>query len=340
MSTAAPAESELRPLEMGELVDRSAGLWRRHAAALFKLHLGFSLVLYALAKGLLLAIARWAPLFRGGEPLAAALASKSPAMQAQLPAALGLWGAFFLAYAWVNWQGWVATSDYAVGAWLGREVSVEGSLRRTLRRAGASSAAFAIAALYAVASTTVLMLPGLGLIGSLLVLLPEPAVTTVLAVLGAILAILGMVAALLWCVLRFLLTCQVLAVEDTSGLQAIRRSGALIAGRVGPGLFGWVKVRATVLVTVVALLVFTVMIVSGIPALMVQAAYGNVLDPAHATLDAVPQALLVPAELLQVLVQSLFSPLYIAFAGLFYADMRVRREGLDLEIALDREGAA
>ena len=330
---------DLRPLEMGELVDRSTSLWRKHVVAFFTLHLGFSLVLYALTKGLLLGMARWAPVFLGGEKMTSAMTSDPGLVWEQLPAWLALAGTFFPVYAWVNWQGWVAASDYAVGAWLGRPVTVEGSLRRALRRTAASTGAFAVATLYAVAATTVLMLPGAGLIGLLLVLLPGPAVTGVLAVAGALLMIFGMVAALLWCVLRFLLTCQVLAVEEVGGLQAIRRSGALISGRVGSGFLGWVKVRAAVLITVVALLVFTVMMVSGLPALVVQAIYGNLFDPAHATPDAVPQALLVPAELFQVLVQSLFSPLYIAFAGLFYADMRVRREGLDLELALEREGA-
>jgi hypothetical protein len=113
----------------------------------------------------------------------------------------------------------------------------------------------------------------------------------------------------------------------------------LISGRVGPGFLGWVKVRATILVTVVALLVFVVMLVSGLPALVVQVSYGNLFDPTHATPQAIPQGMLVPAELLEVLVQAVFSPMYIAFAGLFYADMRVRREGLDLELALEREAA-
>jgi len=340
MSDHAPPPMDLRPLPMGELVDRSVGLWRRHAGALFKLHLGFSLLHYALAKGLLLAIGRWAPLFRGGEALASAMTARSPAVEGQLPVVLGLYVAFLPVYAWLNWQGWVAISDYAVGAWLGHPVSVARSLRRALRRAGASTAAFAVAALYALASIVVFMLPGAGLLGLLVAVSPGPEVTAALAVLGALLVLLGMLVALLWCVLRFLLTCQVLAKEDIGGLQAVRRSGVLISGRVGPGLLGWVKIRATVLVTVVALLLFTVMFVSGLPALVVQSIYGNLFDPAHAVPDAVPQALLVPAELFQVLVQSFFSPLYIAFAGLFYADMRVRREGLDLEIALDREAAA
>ncbi|HVE83254.1 MAG TPA: hypothetical protein VND93_10425 [Myxococcales bacterium] len=331
---------DLRPLGMGELVDRSASLWRRNVGGLFKIHLGFALALYALAKGLLLGIARWAPLFRGGAAMATALNQRSGEMERQLPVMLGMSGAFFLAYTWVNWQGWVAASDYAIGAWLGRPVSVEGSLRRALRRTGASTGALVIATLYAVAAITVLMLPGMAAIVLVAVVAPGPAAAAVLAAGGAALIGFGMLAAMVWCLLRFLFTCQVLAMEDVGGLQAIRRSGALISGRVGPGFFGWVKVRATVLVTVVALLVFTVLIVSGLPAMVVQGVYGNAFDPLHATPDAVPQALLVPAELLQVVVQSLFSPLYIVFAGLFYADMRVRREGLDLELALDREEKA
>ncbi|HYV46340.1 MAG TPA: hypothetical protein VFA20_15835, partial [Myxococcaceae bacterium] len=203
-----------------------------------------------------------------------------------------------------------------------------------------SSGAYAIAALYVVASTTVFMLPGAGVFGIILAALPSPVVAGILGVVGAGLLVLGMLAGLLWCVLRFLLTCQVLAVEDVSGLQAIRRSGGLISGRVGPGFLGWVKVRATILVTVVALLVFVVMLVSGLPALVVQVSYGNLFDPTHATPQAIPQGMLVPAELIEVLVQAVFSPMYIAFAGLFYADMRVRREGLDLELALEREQEA
>jgi len=330
---------DLRPLGMGELVDRSAGLWRSNLGGFFRLQLGFSLVLYVLSKGFVLGTARWTPLFLGGQALGAALNTRSPEMLRQLPIWLEMFAVYFVLYGWVNWQGWVAVSDFAVGRWLQRDVSVEGSLRRTIRRTGASSGAFAIAALYVAASTTVFMLPGAGVFGLILAVISSPMAAAVLGVVAVVLVTVGMLAGLLWCVLRFLLTCQVLAVEEVSGLQAIRRSGGLISGRVGPGFLGWVKVRATVLVTVVAMLVFVVMLVSGLPAFVVQAIYGNLLDPAHATPQAIPQGMLVPAELIEVVVQAVFSPLYIAFAGLFYADMRVRREGLDLELALEREAA-
>ncbi len=66
---------------------------------------------------------------------------------------------------------------------------------------------------------------------------------------------------------------------------------------------------------------------------IVRLAYGNLFDPASAA--AIPQALLVPAELFQVVGQSFFTPLALVFSAMFYLDMRMRREGLDLERRLD-----
>jgi hypothetical protein len=55
--------------------------------------------------------------------------------------------------------------------------------------------------------------------------------------------------------------------------------------------------------------------------------------------EVVPQAVLVPVEVAEVVVGSLFAPIYEAFKVLFYVDMRVRREGLDLELALQAKPA-
>jgi hypothetical protein len=41
----------------------------------------------------------------------------------------------------------------------------------------------------------------------------------------------------------------------------------------------------------------------------------------------------VPAQLLQVIAGAAISPLYVVFQVIFYVDMRVRREGLDLELS-------
>ena len=52
-------------------------------------------------------------------------------------------------------------------------------------------------------------------------------------------------------------------------------------------------------------------------------------------LSLAPQALFVPAELLQVVGQAVFNPLGLVVYATLYLDMRVRREGLDLERRLD-----
>jgi hypothetical protein len=78
---------------------------------------------------------------------------------------------------------------------------------------------------------------------------------------------------------------------------------------------------------------------SGLPALFIQLAYSNPFNPTDPGLSAVPQMLLVPAELLQVVGQAVFNPLGLVFYAMFYLDMRMRREGLDLERRLEARSA-
>ncbi|HZI16883.1 MAG TPA: hypothetical protein VE153_41335, partial [Myxococcus sp.] len=135
--------------------------------------------------------------------------------------------------------------------------------------------------------------------------------------------------------LRFSLMAPVLAMEDLSATRAFRRSGELLSGRVEPGFTGRVRVRAMILVTVVSIILVAVSLLSGLPALIVQLAYGSPFDPVAAAANPVPQSILVPAELLQVVGQAVFSPLGLVFYAMFYLDMRVRREGLDIERRLE-----
>jgi hypothetical protein len=127
----------------------------------------------------------------------------------------------------------------------------------------------------------------------------------------------------------------VLALEDLSAVGSFRRSGELLSGRVGPGFTGRVKVRAMLLVTVVSAILVAVGMVSSLPALLIQLAHGGLYNPEN----PVSQLLLVPAELLQVAGQSVFNPLALVFYAMFYLDMRVRREGLDLERRLEARSA-
>lgn len=330
-------EPELRPLGLGELVDRAVRFWRRHLGPLFKLFLGFQLVIFVVSKGYVLLAGRWFPLFGGDarrveETLGTdpeSLLRQAVLGGAALCVVLGL-------YLWVSWLFSVAGTRYMVDSLLGRPTSIGDGLRQMWRRLGTVTLAFVLSTLWGLVVCLISMLPGALLSAAGLAWARSSPAGAVLAVFGGGLVILGMLVAALWYMLRFLLTAQVLAMEDKGTLAALRRSGELVSGRVGEGVLGLVKVRATILVTAVAAILLSVGMLAGLPAFIISAVYGNLFDPSQANPDAIPQALLVPAELLQVAAQAVFSPLYLTFTAILYVDMRVRREGLDLELKLAR----
>jgi hypothetical protein len=330
-----PPLSDLRPLGLGEIIDRSATFWRKHLKHLFLLSFGFNLLTYIITKALQLAMQSTLTVIQG--------AAKG---EGNLETLLAAYGQFLITTAgmlvatfWLYWLSTLVVSRYVVPAQLGEPVAPAEGVRRGLKRLGAYSGAYALSLLWAVGANLLMVLPG-GLVagagGAMLGLSSTPGLRLaggIVLFVGVLLAMLGVVAGLLWYMLRFSLLGPVLAMEELSAMRAFRRSGELLSGRVEPGFLGRVPVRAMILVTVVSVILLAVSILSGLPALLVQFAYGNPLDPLNAT--PVPQALLVPAELLQVVGQAVFSPLGLVFYALFYLDMRVRREGLDLEQRLE-----
>ncbi|QRO01576.1 hypothetical protein JRI60_22410 [Archangium violaceum] len=329
--------SELRPLALGEIIDRSATFWRKHLKTLFLLSLGFNLVTYIVTKAMQLAMQRSLKVFQE-----AAVGRGDPAT------VLGEYGRFFgvltgtlVVTFWLYWMSTLVVSRYVVPTLLGETVSPVEGLRRGLNRLGTLTGAFVLSLLWAVGANLLMALPGGLLTGAgagLLALSDGPggrlAGGVVMGV-GLILVLLGLAGGILWYLLRFSLLAPVVAMEDLSAMSAFRRSGLLLSGRVEPGFLGRVTVRAMILVTVVSVILLAVSLLSGLPALIVQFSYRNPLDPASVAANPVPQTLLVPAELLQVVGQAVFSPLALVFYALFYLDMRVRREGLDLERRLE-----
>jgi len=328
--------SNLRPLGLGEIIDRSATFWRKHLKQLFVLSFGFNLLTYILTKALQLAMQSTLAMLQG--------ATKG---DGDLEAALSGYGQFLLMTAatlvatfWLYWLSTLVVSRYVVPAQLGEPVSPAEGLRRGLKRLGAFTGAYALSLPWAVGATLLMSLPGGLVIGAGAALLGlggtgGRVAGGILLVIGTLLVMLGMLGGLLWYLLRFSLLGPVLAMEELSAMRAFRRSGELLSGRVEPGFFGRVRVRAIVLVTVVSAILVAVSLISGLPALIVQFAYSNPLDPVAMASNPVPQAILVPAELLQVVGQAVFNPLGLVFYALFYLDIRVRREGLDLESRLE-----
>ncbi len=328
-----PAVPELRPLAMGEMIDRAASFWRAHLKPLFVLNFGFSLVNYIAVKAVTLGIQRLAPAMYTSE---AERAQQDPsAMMSQVGITLTLWSVMAVVILWVYFMASMATSRYVLASQLGEPTSPADGLRRGFFRAGALTGAYLLSLCWSTLVTVLLLIPGAIFVGLAFLAASNGsnAMGVVAGVVGALLAGLGLLAAMLWYFLRFLLLPPVLAMEDLGAWGAFRRSGALLSGRVEPGFMGRVVVRAMILFTVVSLILLSVGLVSGLPSYLVIASHGSMFDPS--TVARTPQYLLVPAELLQVVVQSAFTPLNFAFCALFYLDMRVRREALDLERKLE-----
>lgn len=335
------SSDSLRPLALGELIDRSAHFCRAHLKPLFLACFAYELVEYTVRKGVTLVI----------EHATRDLARGGPALQAQAEqdplGTLAQGGLLFLGLVgmalfaiWSYWLATMAVTRYVLGASLGEPVPLMDGLKRALRRVGSLTGAYVLSLLWAFVVGVVTLLPGGALLGAGAVvsaLNPSDglALGLPLMLLGAVLGGIGAMGGLLWYFLRFALLAPVLAMEDVGAVKAFRRSGQLVSGRVEPGVMGRVKMRAMLLITVVSGILIAVSVVSSLPVWVVQFSYGNPFDPVAAAAHPVPQALLVPAELIQVLAQSVFTPLGLVFSAMFYLDMRMRREGLDLERRLD-----
>lgn len=325
---------DLRPLTLGEIIDRSATFWRTHWKPLFQLFLGFQLALFALVKAWELVTARWAPVMIGGAAAMDVIKNDPVEGLRQLGVASAAGAVAALVYlVFSNFAG-IAGAALIWPSMLGQTTTIEASLKRAVARTGAMFRYLGLMLGWSLLIAVVALVPAAATIG-LAFTLTGGAAQVALVVLGSILALVGGLVALLWWVLRFLLASQVLALEDVDARGVFRRCDALSSGNIGPGFMGFVKVRLALLITVVSIILFVIGVVFGLPALAVQAAYGNMLDPMHQTPEAVPQLLMVPAQLLQTVAQAAFAPLYAVVANFFYADMRVRREGLDLQLKLE-----
>ena len=326
---------ELRPLAMGEMIDRAVTFWRGHLKPLFLLCFGFSLVNYIATKTALLAGQRLAPMLYTGDAQSRAQLDPMEIM-GEAGLAMTVWGALFVFLFWSYWLSTMAAARYVVSVQLGEPVRPADALRRALSRVGSMTGAYVLSLGWSALITLVCLIPGALLVGLGIaagVAADSNFLAAIAGGLGALLAGLGLIAAMLWYFLRFLLLPPVMATEDVGAWDAFRRSGALLSGRVEPGFLGRVVVRAMILYTVMSLILLSVQLVSGIPSWLVMAPYGSPFDAG--TMARTPQYLLVPAELIQVVAQACLTPIYFVFCSFFYLDMRVRREGLDLERRMD-----
>ena len=319
----------LRPLGLGELIDRAVNFWRVHWKPLFGLLLGFQLVEGTLVAGSQ-AITRVVFPLAGD---ATALKNPSPEVVAQLGGKFAMLMLAILGALFISQVAGVAVSHYSYARLIKKgQPNPSDSFRHAASRLGTTTGAFILSMMWSVLVGVVLMIPAtaLGVLGAIM----AGSGNILLLILAGIAFILSMIVFVLWFAIRFILVSQIIAVEPLGAFATFRRADALSSGRVYAGAAGIVKLRLTVLVTIVGTILLIIGFVASIPTFVAGALYGANLQPGNTVEDVVPLYVLAPLQLFQSVLGALLAPLYTVFQTFFYTDMRVRREGLDLELAL------
>lgn len=312
------ASSSLRPLHLGELIDRSVRLWRARWWPLARTMLPFALT------GQLLAVV--ANTF-ATQDFEALIASDSIGL---IVGNLALMFGLLILNACCVWFGQLLVARDLLPRVTGASVQTAGggtlALRGTLQ--------LLLLMGFFVAGTLAILAPTILLLVPAAILAKDSGISApiVLMVLTMFLGFLVWLGFALWWMLRTSMALPIIAGEPEGVWALFRRGGALLKGRVGPGFLGRSQVRAAIVFTVVSALGTIAQFLLALPRLALEGIYGGL----EGTPADIPWFWRIPAEVLVAGGQSLFGPLVVAGCVLFYVDQRVRREGLDLALALQR----
>jgi hypothetical protein len=317
---AAEQDLTIRPLTVGEVLDRTLALYLRHFRALFATMLVFQVPVHAMGRAYMTQICG---LIDGH------LSTGSPAAlnAAMTRFALVMMGMIALLYL-LQLLGGAAVAALVAPSLMGTQS--QGGLRGLPRRAGP---VLAMAAVLMMALGTALAVgsgPG--------VLLAIHGGSAPAKVGGFLLAFLGAMFAFMLVLIRFVLAPAASAVEGLGGWAALRRSARLMRAPPGARFLDRPGVRASVLLFAVFVLPLAVNSMVGLPRAAAYAFSG------HSTLRLceapLPIALEIALTLFEGCAAAALQPFSLAAMAVFYFDRRARREGYDLEMWADGLAAA
>jgi hypothetical protein len=327
MAPQSPSVSiDLRPLTTGELIDRGFSLYRQHFAGLLLL------ALLGQAGPLLVQVLT---------TLLHLMPTQEEASQAALPmlAKLGVFILIVLLSQLITFGFGVVMSRYVADAYLGREPAVTGSFRALGGKLlGTTWTCVLNRIFYALA----LLFP---LLAAIVVqvwysLAPPTSFAGLVLLLGGggLLAVASLTPVLI-VVMRLMVTVPVLALENLTGWAACRRSSALVRYDPKLGFFYWGETRLSLLLLPLFVIQLLTSTLTSVP--MVVAQINDMIRHGTATpLTNYSDVVVVGSQVLTYLAGALILPLYVIAVTLFYYDVRIRREGFDLEFLASRlEGA-
>jgi hypothetical protein len=328
MAPEAPlAEIDLRPLTTSELIDRGFSLYRQNFAGLLLLAL-----LSQAAPLLMQVFTGTLHLFPSQDELLAR--SGRTIINSGIFMAIAF-GSLLITFLFA-----VVMTFYVADAYLGKIPSVANSFRR-LR--GFVVGAVWTYVLKLVFYTLSLIFPLLALFAfKAWSLIAPPASFAGLVFFIVVTSLLGVasLAPVLVVVMRLMVTAPAVALEGLTGWPACRRSSALVRYDPGLGFFYWGETRLSLLLLPLFVIQLLVSTLTSVPVILSQ--INDVVRHGTATQFATQSdVVVVGSQILTYLAGSLILPLYTIAVTLFYYDVRIRREGFDLEFLAGRlENAA
>lgn len=310
------ARNFLKPMGLIEIIYRSSRLYSDNFRFFFGIAFGLTLLGYAVIFG---AIAvSMAGMIRGGPPsgLGDFVLSAIAAVSYIIIAAIFYWLIFFYMAGCL-----VAGADMRIRGEAGAFSQVRQRLKgKTLSLIWATM----LSALIVISLSIIGIVAAISL-SSLLKEALEP-FDAAFAIMLALIVLLYPSVILL----SYLLVPNTVVLEGRRGLDALRRSSALMRYKAGTGFWGWNINRGGLILTIVFLANLAITILSLIAHLAaggMHAMTGDVLG----LFSTLPLYIDIPLQVLTVALQAAITPFWACAMTWLYYDARVRQEGLEVE---------
>jgi len=315
---AAPAaQVDLRPLTTSELIDRGFALYRSHFAGFLLLALlcqSAPLLSQLLVTGFKL------------NPTQSDLLENPAGFFTRL----GLLAVIAMVAQVIVFCFEVVITYYIADAYLGKIPSVKESLRRFTTCVGSS---IWTCILNRILIGLTFSFPALAFTAIYLYALFYPPVTFFpLLIFGvaAFLLFVASVAPVLVVFMRLMVTVPALALENCSGWKSVKRSAALVRYDPGLGVLYWGEMRLSFLLLPLFIIELLILSLTSLPLTLHQ--FGELMrNGSSGQMSPPPDSIMILSQILTFLAGSLILPLYSIATTLFYYDIRIRREGFDLE---------
>lgn len=311
---------DLRPLTTSELIDRGFALYRTHFAGFLLLAL----------------LSQIAPLL--SQVVATAFKLNFTPDQLnnfmEKPSVIfidfGIYAAMSLTTVVIYFCFEVVITSYIADAYLGKIPSVRDCLRRFSTRIGSSIWTCLLSQLL-LGSTLFFPLAALVAVRLFTAIYPPESFITLLLTGGAsILLLIASLVPVLVIFMRLMVIVPAVALEELSGWKAVKRSSTLVRYDPGLGILYWGEMRLSFLLLPLFIIELLLASVTFLPLILYQVSE-TVQHGSTGQSGSPPDTIVIFSQVLVFLSSAFILPLYSIATALFYYDVRIRREGFDLE---------